>query len=360
MSALSEAAASYAARGWAVLPLGTRNKVPAIKGGCRSATSDETQVHAWWSANPGHNIGIATGAASGGLVVIDIDVDPDSGEDGMAELRRWERRHGSLPETVTAITGRGGLHLYYRTSEPFRNSANRGLGIDVRGDGGFVVAPPSVHPNGNAYAWEAGPDVRGVFEKIVTGKWTYTDVKNGDGFEFKPYCTLVFSCNEFPSLGDSSEGMLRRLFPIPFDAHFSKADEDYDPRLWDKLRSEDAARYLIRVGVEGLRRVRERNGLTPNARSEQLVGEVRSENDSLLQWIEDAGVSPAELDGRVIALCYEEYEQWCRDANLRPYGKSKFTRKVNAAYGYASVPEKRTYSTGIRSVRVFRPAKGAR
>lgn len=203
-------------------------------------------------------------------------------------------------------------------------------------------------------------DVLAVFKKIVTGEWIYTDVKNGDGFEFKPYCTLVFSCNEFPSLGDSSEGMLRRLFPIPFDAHFSKADEDYDPRLWDKLRSEDAARYLIRVGVEGLRRVRERNGLTPNARSERLVGEVRSENDSLLQWVEDTGVSPADLDGRVIALCYEEYEQWCRDANLRPYGKSKFTRKVNAAYGYASVPEKRTYSTGIRSVRVFRPAKGAR
>ena len=76
---------------------------------------------------------------------------------------------------------------------------------------------------------------------IVTGEWIYTEVKNSDGLEFKRYCTMVFSCSEFPSLGDSSEGMLRRLFPISFDAHFAKGDKGYNPRIRETLKTEEAA-----------------------------------------------------------------------------------------------------------------------
>lgn len=59
--ALSDAAASYARMGWAVLPLAAKGKVPAIKGGCKSAVSDAAQVEAWWRRNPTHNVGVATG-----------------------------------------------------------------------------------------------------------------------------------------------------------------------------------------------------------------------------------------------------------------------------------------------------------
>ncbi len=688
MTEFGDAACSYAERGWAVLPLKRKNKIPAIKGGCRKADDDVAQVRAWWGQRPNDNVGIATGSASQGLVVIDLDVDPDKGEDGYETLRDWEREHGELPETVTAITGRGGYHLYYQTNTPIANSVNSDLGVDVRGDGGFVVAPPSVHPNGKRYEWENHPDdhavaeaddnvyafirhvqgekrkggkfrlpdsissgarndtlfkyasslqakgyddvyismalakvneercrpplpkgdvrtivasvtdryekgeapkaehARGVrvfrkldkygnptgavlhnvvgreligihkacfvdgapaiwngeryatgwdginrvivdliddckmadqkeirhyvhlkapkvrssdpcmiafkngvldidygfkqyddtmvitnviphdyvrdayckdvddfldrvscgdhivrknleevvgmcmyrandfgqcpvligagsngkstyimalrnvlgeenvssldinivgkpfqagrllgklanlgddisnerlngdiiavFKKIVTGEWIYTDVKNADGFEFKPYCTLVFSCNEFPSLGDSSEGMLRRLFPIPFDAHFAKSDAGYDPRIRDKLACEEAAQYLIRLGVEGLARVRYANGLTPNDRSEKLVSEVRTDNDNILQWIEDRSLEASWFDDQVIAECYSDYKQWCETGGLRPFSKSKFTRKVNAAFGFESVATKREYANGKRSVRVFK------
>ena len=703
LGTLGAAAVECCRRGWAVLPLAARGKVPAIRGGCRAAVADAAQARAWWDVNPSHNLGIATGAVSGGLFAIDLDVDDDAGEDGVGTLRAWEREHGELPLTVTAVTGRGGMHLFYRSDSPVGCSVNKELGVDIRGEGGFVVAAPSVHPNGRAYCWENDPcdfevaeadslvmdflkfagarrglggsagggfcgerfrlpdrigaggrndtlfkyasslqaqgrddveiallveranaercrpplpdseirvlvesatgryekgevragaagdgdgfsgrgrrfrkadrngnatgpvlhnvvakelieahracyvdgapaiwaggryasgwdevnratvgliddckmadqkeirhyvhlkaprveasppwliafsngvldlrtggfrpmdssmvitnviphdwdpdarcdvvdrfldnvscgdatvranleevvgmcmyrsndfgqcpvligsgsngkstyisalrnvlgpenvssldinvvgkpfqagrllgklanlgddisnerlsgDVLAVFKKVVTGEWIYTDVKNSDGFEFKPYCTLVFSCNEFPSLGDSSEGMLRRLFPIPFDARFSRADADYDPRLWDKLRDERAAAYLARLGVEGLRRVMAGNGLTPNGRSDDVVDEVRCENDSVLQWLAEGDLPDGWLDGRVIADAYERYSSWCASSNLRPFGRTRFTRKVNAAGGYTSAVEKREYVGGSRAVRVF-------
>ena len=80
---------------------------------------------------------------------------------------------------------------------------------------------------------------------------------------------------------------MRRLFPIPFEASFAKSDPDYDPRIWEKLASSAAAEYLVRVGVEGLRRLIAQNGMTPNGRSDALAGEVRADNDSVLSWIED-------------------------------------------------------------------------
>ena len=688
MSRLGDAAVEYARRGWAVLPLARKNKVPAIKGGCKSATDDPIQVKAWWSSNPEHNVGIATGTPSLGLVVIDIDVDSDTGEDGMATLYAWEREHGELPETITAVTGRGGLHYFYRCNQPIGCSVNKELGVDVRGDGGFVVAPPSLHPNGRTYEWENHPDdyaladadenvygfiqhvqgdrtkakrfqlprdigegerndtlfkyasslqgqgyddnyismalananrerchpplpdadiativesvtrrydkgepravkrdaarkhyrkldrngnptgpvlhhvvaqeliethkacfvdgapaiwsggryatgwteidratvglvddckiadqreirhyvflraprvaaspptlmsfsngvldldrglvqydpsmvitndiphpyledaydevadrfldsvscgdaavranleevigmcmyrsndfgqcpvligagsngkstfikalrhvlgdenvssldinivgrqfqagrllgklanlgddisnerlngdVLSVFKKVVTGEWIYSDVKNGDGFEFKPYCTLVFSCNELPSLGDSSEGVMRRLFPIPFDGHFVPGGEGYDPRLWEKLSSPEASAYLVRVGVEGLRRLRAANKMTANGRSEQMVRDVRADNDSVLQYIQDNVLCSQDFEEEIIEGCFERYKSWCNDSGLHPFSRKKFTQKVNALYGFKSTPAKRLFSTGTRQVRVFR------
>ena len=197
-------------------------------------------------------------------------------------------------------------------------------------------------------------DALGVFKKVATGDWVFTDVKNGVGFQFKPYALPVFSCNEFPSLGDSSDGVMRRLFPIPFEARFSRSDPDYDPRLLDKLRTEEAARYFIRVGVEGLRRAYDANGMTPNHKGERIVADVLNDNDSVLQWIEDNDLDLDYFDGAVISLRYEAYKEWCAEANLFPFARNRFTRKVNARYGMKSVTERRVYTTGSRVVRVFR------
>ena len=93
------------------------------------------------------NLGIVTGQASG-IAVVDID-----GEQGRATLDRLAVELGPLPATAAVASGRvgGGLHLYYRISGPAPE--NDGDGLDIRGDGGLVVAPPSHHASGNVYHW---------------------------------------------------------------------------------------------------------------------------------------------------------------------------------------------------------------
>jgi len=104
---------------------------------------------------PDSNIGIATGIISG-IVVLDID----HKNDGMTKLRQIEALHGDLPVTVTGRTGNG-YHLYFRhpgTSIVSRAAVAGIAGLDIRGDGGYVVAPPSRHASGNEYLWEHRPD----------------------------------------------------------------------------------------------------------------------------------------------------------------------------------------------------------
>lgn len=677
---LRDAALSYVSRHWAVFPLVERDKIPAVKGGFQAATVDADQIAQAWEHRQNMNVGVATGSMSRGLVVIDLDVDEAKGEDGLETLHDWERVHGELPETVTAITGSGGMHLYYACNTPIGCSVDNDKGVDIRGDGGYVVVPPSVHPNGTAYEWENHPDdfavakadnnvyafirsiqgerkrgvkfklpdviadgkrndtlmryassmqsrgeddililstleaanklkckpplsqyelekivesvtskykkgetlssedgwaanlttskggikhnefgkmiigqdhacfvdgapavwdgtryacgwdeidraivrrmdsvkqrdqkeirhyvhlqaprvkssdatliafkngvldiveglkeydagmvitnviphdydqnayckdadrfldriscgsetvrsnleeaiglcmyrsnefgqcpvllgggsngkstyiaavrnvlgvenvssldlsvigrpfqagrllgklanlgddisneflkgdVLAVFKKIVTGEWIYTDVKNGEGFEFKPYCTLMFSANEFPNLGDSSEGMMRRLFPIPFDAVFKRDSSDYDPRLWEKLTGDDAARYFVRVGIEGLQRVVYQNGMTANDRSSNLVAKVRTDNNNVLQWVEDEQIGIGDVVGKPTAYVYEKYTEWCEKSGVKCYSKTKFTQKANVRFRVETATKYCSFANGKKAARVF-------
>ena len=154
LTALGQAAIDYAKMGLAVFPLAEGSKVPAIAGGFKNATTDIDQILAFWQHRPNANIGIATGGMSGGLLVIDCDYDEMRGEDGMATVRAHEAANGEFPDGACVSTPRGGEHLYFMTDEPFDCSTDAEAGVDIRGDGGYVVAPPSIHPNGGVYEWD--------------------------------------------------------------------------------------------------------------------------------------------------------------------------------------------------------------
>lgn len=137
----------YAARGWRIVPIEPGLKHPAIDQWQHKATTDPDRIRRYWGhpTRADHGIGIATGHESGIFVV---DIDPgDGGDDSLAAL---EAEHGPLPDTVEAITGGGGRHLYFAWPDghDIRNnqSGRLGVGIDVRGNGGFVLAAPSPHP----------------------------------------------------------------------------------------------------------------------------------------------------------------------------------------------------------------------
>lgn len=150
-------ALAYIDMGFAVFPV-RQNKTPYTPHGCKDAKKDKRIIKEWWKRWPDANIGLATGSASGGIVVIDVDIDENKGVYGDDSLREWERENGELPQTWMAITGRGGNHYYYRTDQKIKNATGIYPGIDIRGEGGYVVAPPSIHQNGTAYQWEVPPD----------------------------------------------------------------------------------------------------------------------------------------------------------------------------------------------------------
>ena len=146
-------AIDYIKAGFAVFPLKPRGKEPLTKRGFHDASTDPAQVKSWWQQYPNANIGIATGQASHGLCVIDMDIDEKKGLDGFTTFQNWSKDHGYVPPSWTSRTGRGGFHFFFHSDEPVSNRVNLLPGVDVRGDGGYIVAPPSIHPNGNAYEW---------------------------------------------------------------------------------------------------------------------------------------------------------------------------------------------------------------
>jgi len=158
------AALVYASRGWPVIPVHKPQgdgcscgndkcehpaKHPRTAHGFLDATTDETTIRQWWSRWPEANIGIVTGAKSG-LVVLDIDP-RNGGDDSLAEI---QRNYDALPDAVESITGGGGRHIFF--AHPGRHVKSRSIapGIDIKADGGYVVAPPSLHVSGRRYEWE--------------------------------------------------------------------------------------------------------------------------------------------------------------------------------------------------------------
>ncbi len=141
-----DAALSYAARGWAVFPLKPKTKEPATRHGFKDATKDERAINALWAGVPMRNVGIACGEVSG---VVVIDVDGDKGREEWAGLVGVNQ----VPETLTSKTGSGGMHILFQHPGLAINNSPISQSVHVRADGGYIVAAPSIHPNGNAYEW---------------------------------------------------------------------------------------------------------------------------------------------------------------------------------------------------------------
>lgn len=148
---MARAAFGYLRRGWSVIPVEAGGKRPLVRWeDYQHRRADADEVRHWYQRWPGAGIGIVTGVISG-LVVLDIDP-PHGGDDSLDDL---EHRYSVLVTTIEAITGGGGRHVYFKhPGGTVRNRVGLAPGIDLRGDGGMVVAPPSLHPSGRRYAWE--------------------------------------------------------------------------------------------------------------------------------------------------------------------------------------------------------------
>ena len=175
-----KAALWYASHGFPVFPLHSApggvcscgslkcqnpGKNPRTAHGFKDARRDQSRVAAWWKRWPDANIGIPTGAPSRLIV---LDCDPRNG--GPSDRVELIERCGPIPDTAEAITGGGGRHLYFRHGGGAVPKA-LALGIDLKGDGGYVVAPPSVHASGNAYQWNGIAGAKALLSLAEPPPW---------------------------------------------------------------------------------------------------------------------------------------------------------------------------------------------
>lgn len=187
-----------------------------------------------------------------------------------------------------------------------------------------------------------------TFKKVVTGNRIKAERKGQDPFEFNPYVKLLFSANDIPRMKDKTGAVLRRLVIIPFNASFSKDNPDYDPFIKYKLIQQDNVEYLIKLGVEGLKRIIINDEFTKSDKVQNQLTEYEEENNPILAFINDTGVDM--IENEPTADVYKRYQVFCADNAMQPMSNIVFSKQINKRLGFETVVTK----VGGKSIRIFR------
>lgn len=166
-----------------------------------------------------------------------------------------------------------------------------------------------------------------IFKKIVTGNRIKGEYKGLTPFEFNPYIKMLFSANDIPRMKDKTGAVLRRLVIIPFNATFSDQDPDYDPFIKYRLCEQESVEYLIRIGIEGLKRVIAHNKFTKSEKVEKEIRDYEEENNPIAAFIEDQGVEM--IENQPTAEVYKRYQVFCADNALTPMSNIVFSKQMN-------------------------------
>ena len=173
----------------------------------------------------------------------------------------------------------------------------------------------------------------GVFKKVVSGDRINTNVKFAAPIEFNPYCKLIFSGNTIPRLGRGrdSDAIVDRLVIIPFNASFNKHTKGFSPFIKYQLRSQECMEYLVKIGIEGLKRVLKNNAFTTSASIEAELAEYQEALNPITTFFEEVGDS---MENEPTKKCYRMYDQFCFEASMKPTSHVEFSKQVKEYFGY--------------------------
>lgn len=171
-----------------------------------------------------------------------------------------------------------------------------------------------------------------VFKKVVTGESFMVMRKYADPFQMECYATQIFCANELPQVHDKSDGFSRRIVIVPFNAKFKSTDKDYDPFIEDKLLSDESMNYLLKLAIDGLRRVLLNKGFTKS-----MVGEVEKDNymrmnNNVLEWLE----CEPKVDNEAVNDIYLSYQVWCAENGCSPVKKLNLSKEIKKNLGLVS------------------------
>ena len=187
-----------------------------------------------------------------------------------------------------------------------------------------------------------------TFKKIVSGNSIKAEFKGQDVFFFSPYVKLLFSANNIPRTKDKTGAVLRRLVIIPFNAVFSEQDEDYDPYIIYKLKEQDVMEYLVRLGVEALKRIIEQRKFSYSEKVNDALKEYETENNPVLMFLDEVGQSG--IENQLTDEVYRRYKVFCIENGYSEMTKTTFSKELNRKFGLVS---KMTRVDG-KAIRVYR------
>lgn len=177
-----------------------------------------------------------------------------------------------------------------------------------------------------------------IFKKIVTGNRIKAERKGQDPFEFNPFIKLLFSANDIPRMKDKTGAVLRRLVIIPFNATFGKSDPDYDPFIKYRLIQKESMEYLIRVGVEGLKRVIINDEFTNSEQVQSQLDEYEEENNPIIAFIADQGIDM--IENEPTNEVYKRYQVFCADNAMTPMSNIVFSKQINKRLKFKVIQKK--------------------
>ena len=187
-----------------------------------------------------------------------------------------------------------------------------------------------------------------VFKKIVSGDPIVVERKGQDPFTLYNYAKPIFSANNIPRIKDKTGAVLDRLVIVPFNATFSKSDEDYDPYIKYKLRSESAMEYLIQVALDGLNRVLKNNGFTICQAVQNELDEYSEQNNPVIGFLKE--LEP-EIDiyNQPTRDVYLRYKLYCSENGFTSMSAGEFSKILRKEYDL----EIKVVKVNGKSVRIF-------
>ena len=173
----------------------------------------------------------------------------------------------------------------------------------------------------------------GIFKKIVSGDRMNANVKFAAPIEFNPYCKLIFSGNTIPRLGRGrdSDAIIDRLIIVPFNASFNKNTAGFSPFIKYQLRTSECMEYLVKIGIEGLKRVLASNSFTTSDSMTKELAEYEEALNPITAFFDEMGDN---MLNEPTKKCYRMYDQYCFENAMKPISHVEFSKQVKDYFGY--------------------------
>ena len=185
-----------------------------------------------------------------------------------------------------------------------------------------------------------------IFKKLVSGDKVSARYKGKDSFFFSNYAKFIFSANSLPRTKDRTQAVLDRLIIIRFNATFSKSDPDYDPFISDKLKSQEAIEYLIKLGVDGLKRVLDRYAFTESEAVKRELQEYNEENNPILVFVQE--LNEDELCREPVTYWYKQYTTHCVVNGCNPISRIHFSKVMLKEFPNLEVKQRKVEGKNVK------------